>query len=182
MSVQGLLRFPLAALTILLVCLNAALVVQNRHLKARGQTAAALLPAPGTKISKLDGMGPDGARVSVLFPTDGAKTVLFVFSTVCHYCDLNWSAWHTIVSSLNHSSYRAVYVNIRSSLSTAYLTEHGVYGGTVFAELDPRSIVALKLGLTPMTVLLGPDGAVEEAWPGLLEGDDLTSVREALSR
>jgi len=182
MSVQGLLRFPLAALTILLVCLNVALVVQNRQLKTRREAAAALLPALGTKISKLDGIGPDGARISVLFPTDGAKTVLFVFSTACHFCDLNWGAWQGIVSSLNHRSYREVYVNIRSSLSSGYLTEHGIYGGTVFAELDPRSTVALSLGLTPMTLLLGRDGAVEEVWPGLLEGDDLASVRDAVSR
>jgi hypothetical protein len=182
MSLQSLLRFPLAALTVLLVCLNTALVIQNRQLKARGQTAAALLPALGTKISKLDGVGPQGGRVSVLFPTDGPKTVLFVFSTVCHYCELNWSAWHGIVSSLNRRSYRVVYVNIRSSLSSGYLTEHGVYDGTVFSELDPRSVVALNLGITPVTVLLGRDGAVEEAWPGLLEGAELAKVRETLSR
>jgi len=120
--------------------------------------------------------------VSVLFPPGGAKTVSFVFSTDCHICDLNWPAWHGIVDSLNHGSYRLVYVNLRSSLSSKYLTEHGVVRETVFAELDPHSIVALNLSLTPLTVLLGSDGAVEEVWAGLLEADELASVRRALSR
>ena len=182
MSVQGLLRSPLLVLTVPFVCLNAALVVQNRELKASRQPAHALLPALGTKISKLDGVGLDGARVSVLFPADGAKTVLFVFSTTCRVCDLNWPAWQGIVDSLNHRSYRVVYANIHSSLSSAYLTERGVLGGILFADLDPHSVVALNLGLTPLTVLLGRDGAVEEVWAGLLEGDELAGVRETLSR
>jgi len=35
MSVEWLPRLPLAVLTVLLVCLNAALVIQNRELKSK---------------------------------------------------------------------------------------------------------------------------------------------------
>ena len=161
-------RLPLAVLTLVLLCLNVALLVQNRALKAKHQPVPALLPRLGTKISKLDGVGPDGARVSVIFPADSAKTVLLVFSPGCHTCDLNWPAWRGIVDSLDRRSCRVVYANIGPPLSSEYLTEHGISGATVFAKLDPRLIVSLNLSLTPMTVLLGRDGAVERAWAGLL--------------
>jgi hypothetical protein len=181
MSEQKWSFLGLSFLTALLVCLNVALIIQNRELKRRISTPPGLLPTLGAKVSSLVGVGPDRARVVVPFPAGGAKTLLFVFSTTCGVCDLNWPAWQGIAGSLDRRSYRVVYVNLHSAISSEYITKHGVFGGAVLAELDPHSIVALNLRVTPMTVLLGSDGVVEEAWAGLLEGDELASVRAALA-
>jgi hypothetical protein len=179
MSSQKVATGSLAILTFVTLCLNVALVVQNRKLKATG-VPQVWLPAVGTKIQKLEGLALDGSRLNLPFAVDSKRTILFVFSTTCRVCDLNWPAWKSIQQSADARRYRLAYANVRSSLSRAYLSQHNILDELVFAELDPRSIVALNLVVTPITVLLGADGTVEDVWPGLLEGDELKGVRNVL--
>lgn len=180
-SRQKLTNVALVILSVVMLSLNVALAVQNRRLKAEVAVPQALLPQSGKKVQKLEGVGLDGSRMNLQFDVDRRKTLLFIFSTTCGICDINWPAWKSIQRTTNVRQYRLVYANIRSSLPAIYLSKHDVYGEVIFADLDPRSIVTLNLTLTPLTVLLGSDGTIENVWPGLLEGDELTRVRSLLA-
>jgi hypothetical protein len=181
MSSQKLLSLMLSILSLLLICLNVALVVQNRRLKAIAQAPSpSFVPQVGTKFSKLDGAALDGSRLILPFGTDSRKTLLLVFSTNCRVCDLNWPAWQSVARSIVGRPYRLVYANIHSLLTDAYVARHNMSDGMVFAEIDPHTSIDLHLEVTPLSILLAPDGTVEKVWPGLLEGDELAEVTKAL--
>jgi len=102
---QRLASVTLLVLSCVVFCLNVALVVQNRALKAEVAVPRALLPQIGTKIGKLDGVGLTGSRIELPFGGDNRKTLLFVFSTTCHFCDLNWPAWRKVSQSTGAGQY-----------------------------------------------------------------------------
>jgi hypothetical protein len=173
----------LGILSAVLLCLNVALVAQNRRLKASVEAPPpAFIPEVGMKVSKLDGAAADGSRLTMAFGADSRKTLLLIFSTSCRVCDLNWPAWQSLVRSTLGRSYRLVYANIRSPLTHGYVASHDISGGTLFAEIDPNTQIKLHIQVTPLSVLFTSDGTVEAVWPGLLEGDDLTEIRNMLSR
>jgi len=176
-----LISLMLGALSVVLLCFNVALVVQNRSLKARAALPPqALFPQAGMRVSRLDGYAPDGSRVTLTFGADPRKTLLLVFSTSCHICDLNWPAWQSVARSIAGGRYRLVYANTLSRLTDAYVSRHKMSDGVVLAEIDPRTSVNLHLELTPLSILLAPDGTVEHVWPGMLESDELTEISKAL--
>jgi hypothetical protein len=182
MSSQKLLVFALSILSALLICLNVALVVQNGRLKAIAKAPSpVIVPQVGTKFPKLDGAALDGSRLILPFGTDNRKTLLLIFSTTCRVCDQNWSAWQSVVRSIVGRPYRVVYANIHSLLTYPYVVRHNFTDGIVFAEIDPRISIELHLEVTPLSILLAPDGTVEKVWPGLLEGGDLAEVTRVLS-
>lgn len=160
--------------TFAILCLNVALVLQNRTLKREMAAPPALLPQVGTKIERLEGVALDGSKIQVQLTGQDEETLLFVFSTRCAVCTLNWPQWQAISRSGQGRPLRLVYANIESPLGREYAKRYGIEDATVFAQLDPRYEVALNLRLTPLTILLGTDGEVEHVWAGLLEGEQLS--------
>jgi hypothetical protein len=59
MSAQKWSFLGLTFLTALMVCLNVALIIQNRELKRKISAPPSLLPNLGAKVSSLVGVGPD---------------------------------------------------------------------------------------------------------------------------
>lgn len=160
--------------------LNVALVLQNRTLKKEMAAPPALLPQVGTRVERLEGVAVGGSKIELSFNDQGEETLLFVFSTNCGVCKLNWPEWKSIAQSAQARSLRLVYANIESHLSPEYAERYGIGGATVFAQLDPRYEAALNLRLTPLTILLAKNGDVMRVWVGLLEGDQLSDLRRTL--
>lgn len=106
--------------------------------------------------------------------------MLFVFSTTCRICDLNWRSWETLASGLDGAHYNLVYANIGQGLTSKYLSDHPIARTAVFDQLDPRDIVELNLRATPITILLDVDGRVEQVWLGLLDNARLADIRRAI--
>jgi peroxiredoxin len=178
------IRKPVAVIlfagTLAILGLNVALVLQNRTLKKEMAAPPALLPQVGTKIGQLEGAALDGSRLQVSLVGQSEKTLLFVFSTQCGVCDLNWPKWESIAQSVKGRPLRLVYANIASPLSREYAERYGIGNATVFTQLDPRYEAAVNLRLTPLTILLGSDGEVEHVWVGLLEGQQLLELQRTL--
>lgn len=178
------IRKPLAAVllaaVVAILCINVALILQNKKLKAEIAAPPGFLPKVGTKVARLDGAALDGSRIQVLFAGQKRETLVFVFSTRCAVCALNWPQWQSIASSAHAQSLRLMYVDIDSPLSSDYVKQHGIDKAVVFAQLDPSYEAALDLRLTPVTILLASDGTVVRVWPGLLSGEQLSDLRQTL--
>jgi hypothetical protein len=178
------IRKPVAAVLALgalaILGLNVALVLQNRALKQEMSAPPALLPQVGTRISSLEGVGLDGSRLVISFGGQSDETLLFVFSTRCGVCGLNWPQWQSIARSIKDKPYRLVYANTAPLLDAEYARQDQIEGATVFTQLDPRLQLELNLRITPLTVLFGSDGRLEKVWPGLLEGGPLSDLRRSL--
>ncbi|MGH9732094.1 MAG: hypothetical protein ACRD4A_10360 [Candidatus Acidiferrales bacterium] len=135
--------------------LNVALALQNRTLKEEIAAPPAMLPSVGAKVRQLQGVALDGSKIQVLFTGQGKRTLLFVFSTECGVCDLNWPQWDAIARSVQSKQYRLVYANIQSALTNQYVQQYGIKDALVFARLDPRSEVALNLRLQRHVLIVG---------------------------
>lgn len=162
--------------------LNIALVLQNRTLKKEMAAPPPMLPQVGAKIDKLEGVSLDGSRIQVSFTGQGDETLLFVFSTRCGVCGLNWPQWQSIARSVQGlARLRFVYVNIDSPLLYEYAEQYDIDKATVFAQLDPRYEAALNLRLTPETMLVGQNGTIERVWPGLLNKQNVQEIMKDLN-
>ena len=161
--------------------LNVALILQNRTLKWEIAAPPALVPRVGTTINQLEGVALDGSRLQVPLAGQDDDTLLFVFSTRCGVCDLNWPMWQSITRAIQGKPYRLVYASIAFTLDREYARQHQIEGATVFAQLDPRLQLELNLTITPLTILFGSNGNVEKVWAGFLEGDQLADLRRSLS-
>lgn len=168
----------LAILTIL--GLNVALVIQNRTLKKQMGAPPALLPQVGTRVEQLEGAALDDSKMEVSFTGQTEETLLFVFSTRCAVCNLNWAQWQSIAKSLRARQLRLVYANIDSPLSREYAEQYSIDHATVFAQLDPRYQAALNLRLTPDTMLIGQNATIENVWPGLLTDQNVQEILKHL--
>lgn len=175
-----------AALVIIATCClvllgaDVAFFIQNRTLKKEIASPPALLPRVGARIERLEGLSLDGSKVEVPFSGRGEATLLFVFSTECGICNLNWPNWQAIARSVRNEPYRVVYADIQSRVGPDYLVRYGIEDATVLAEVDAGSQVALNLRVTPLTILLNGNGVVMRVWAGLLDRGQLSDLRHVL--
>lgn len=163
-----------------LIGLNIALLLQNRKLKQQLVAPPDLVPKIGTRIDALEGIALNGSKIRLPFTGQGKETLLFVFSTDCGVCSLNWPTWQSIAQSIPNGSYRLAYADVMSHMTETYAQEYRIAGAPVFAELDAQNQAALNLRLTPLTILLSSNGEVERVWVGLLEGKQLSDLERRL--
>ena len=173
------LFFP--ALSAVLLVLNIALILQNRALKAPDVVPASMLPSRGARVDKIAGLSLNGTPMQVGFGGDHRRTLLYVFSTTCGVCKVNWPNWQAINKTADTRSFRLMYANINSEMSKNYLDSHGLPADKVFAQLDSRSRAALNLQVTPLTIMLGDDGTIERYWAGALQQEDLSEIQKLMS-
>jgi hypothetical protein len=122
------------------------------------------------------GRGWNGKQVRYAYGiTDQRDTLLLVLSPTCHACEYNWPNWTQMIRKLNGQKTRLLIANIAagSALTTDYLAKHQVAADNVIAEVSAESIQAYKLGYTPQTILIAPDGKVVRVHTGMLKEGDL---------
>jgi hypothetical protein len=179
------IRKPIAVVlfagALAILCLDAALIIQNRTLKKELAAPPALLPQVGTRIERLEGVALDGSKIQVVFTGQSNGTLFFVFSTQCAVCNLNWPEWQSIARSAQGRGLRLVYANIESPLAREYAEQYGIDDATLFAQLDPRYEAALNLRLVPETILIGQSGTIESVWPGLLNEQNVQEILNNLN-
>jgi peroxiredoxin len=164
-----------------LLAANIALIRQNSQLKSQlSLPPPALEAAPGAQMPDLRGFDPTGKPVEVLYGKDTRKVLVLVFSPTCAFCDQNWPRWQQIISSLDHSAVRPVAVDVTSTASTEFVSQHHLTELPVLLRVDPRAIVNYRLQLTPQTILVDHDGKVEKVWTGVLNDSSLAELKQRL--
>ncbi|HEX4602445.1 MAG TPA: redoxin domain-containing protein [Candidatus Angelobacter sp.] len=164
---------------VLLLAANIALIRQNRQLKAQlSQPPPAFEAAAGTQMPGLHGSDPEGKPVEVLYGKDPRKVLVLVFSPTCPYCDQNWPKWQQVISSLDGSIVRPVAVDVTSTTSGAFVTQHQLAGMPVLLKVDPVDTVNYRFQLTPQTILVDQSGKVEKVWTGVLTDSALAELKQ----
>lgn len=139
-----------------------------------------MAPRVGTEVPALEGLSTAGTPLSVGYKGEHRPTLLFVFSTQCPICTVNWPTWESLAQGIDPSRYRVVYVNLSHSLTPEYLALHHLLGSLVIAELDPKARFAYNLNLTPTVVLVAPAGRIQKVWLGMSKGNDLLDLKGTL--
>ncbi|HKV95126.1 MAG TPA: redoxin domain-containing protein [Candidatus Angelobacter sp.] len=175
------LNIALSACCVVLLAANVALIHQNGQLKAR----LALPPqqmeaAHGAQMPNLKGFDLTGKPVEVLYGKDQRKVLVLVYSPTCPFCEQNWSKWYDLMASLNHSAVRPVAVDVTSTSTAGFLSQHQLAELPVFQKVDPQATVDYHFQLTPQTLLIDSDGKVEKVWSGVLSDSSLAELKQRL--
>ena len=153
-----------------------SVLILKRDRSLMNVQARSLEPPRGFVMPPLQGVDFHGQIIRVPFDQDGRPTLLFVFSTTCRLCELNWPAWQSLKKLHEAGLARIVYANISSPLTEDYLRRYDLDKASVFAELDPRVMTLANILVTPQTILLSPHGEVENVWSGVLTPEQLSEI------
>ena len=164
-----------------LLAANAALLVQNKNLRARQATNRSIALSEGALVPSLSGVDVDGKEFTLDFGTDARKALILVFSPRCGYCTKNMPNWSAIAEGLDRRSFRIVAVSIISEGVREYVGQHGLNDIPVVSEVDPKTRVSYEMNVTPQTILVDSHGRVEKIWTGVLLQDELTEVSRFLN-
>jgi peroxiredoxin len=167
---------------IVLLAANIALVRQNRQLKAQlSLPPPTMEAAAGAQMPDLRGFGPDGKPVEVLYGQDQRKVLVLVFSPTCAFCEQNWPKWEKMIVSLDRSAVRPVGVDVTSTSTAPFLSQHQLTSLPVILKVDPQAAVNYRFQLTPQTILLDHAGKVEKVWTGVLNDSAVADLKQRLA-
>ena len=167
----------------LLLALNAGLITQNRDLKARFSP-----PPPEMQVKvdaivpALEGLNPYGEKLAFPYGRDPRKTIVFVFSPTCSFCEENWPGWRQITERLDITTVRPVAVDISSSATLEFVASHGLADMPLIAKIEPKSLLSYRFRLTPQTILIDSHGRVEKVWSGVLTSEQVEEVAALVGR
>jgi peroxiredoxin len=167
---------------VVLLGVNIALIRQNRQLKAQlSQPPPAMEAAAGAQMPELRGFDPEGKPVEVQYGKDPRKVLVLVFSPTCPFCDQNWPRWEQVISSLDRSVVRPVGVDVTSTSTAVFLSQHQLTGLPVFFKVDPQAMMNYRFQLTPQTILVDHAGRVEKVWTGVMTESAVAELRQRLA-
>jgi hypothetical protein len=172
----------LSACCVVLLAANIALIHQNRQLKAQLSLPPPVMEATaGAQVPDLRGVDLEGKPVEVLYGKDSRKVLVLVFSPTCPFCDQNWPKWQQVISSLDRSAVRPVLVDVTSTTTAGFVSQHQLSSLPVILKADPRATMDYRMHLTPQTILVDPNGKVEKVWTGVLNDSSLADLKQHLA-
>ena len=121
----------------------------------------------GSKVSSFDAKDEGGKDLRIEFP-HRKPTLLYVFSPTCGYCRMNETAFQSLAQAVG-SKYRV----LRIALTETGLEEFKDTfrpSEPLLTSPEPGLRRALRLGSTPQTFVLSPEGTVAKVWAGYFEG------------
>ena len=130
----------------------------------------------GASVAQIQAKRLGGQQEVVAYAGVPQPTVLYVFTPSCSWCARNMDNLKTLLDK-KRSDYRFVGV----SLSDQGLVEYVVKNDLklpVYSGLTPETLMAYKLGSTPQTIIVSPEGKVLQNWRGAYVGDIKSQVEE----
>ena len=169
----------LSACCAVLLAANIALIHQNSQLKAQLSLPPPLMEAAaGAQVPDLRGVDVEGKPVEVLYGKDSRKVLVMVFSPTCPFCDQNWPKWQQVISSLDPSAIRPVLVDVTSTTTAGFISQHQLSSLPVILKADPRDTMDYRMHLTPQTILVDPNGKVEKVWTGVMTDSAVADLKQ----
>ena len=175
-SNHGSLRSVGGWQSVLIVCLvasvvlNVALALRVRdQRRAIDRVKASGVIAVGEGVPAFTAKSLSGDPVEVRYDGDSRNTVLYVFSPRCDWCDRNEPNLQEILQR-SGSTHRFVAISLSEDGLHDYVLERS-YQIPVVTALDEDTKARYKLGGTPQTLVISPEGRVLENWIGVYDGE-----------
>jgi peroxiredoxin len=160
-------------LVVLLVCsLGVNLLLTRRVgslnayialMKSEGQLAK------GDVVPPFTAKDPQGQTVVMDYGGTDLPTVVFVITPTCGWCTRNMMNVRTLAEKAN-KRYRFVAFSLSPKNLAAYVAEHHIQF-PVYTDLPLVPIREYKLGGTPETFVVSPQGEVLKIWSGAFADD-----------
>jgi len=96
-----------------------------------------------------------------------ARTLIYVFSRTCGWCEKNIPNMKALQQGVN-GRFRLIAISVNGD-APSVVDQHMVESGLAFEMyygVDPESQKKYGLGATPQTLVVSPDGLVQAVWMG----------------
>lgn len=155
----------------LVVALLAASLALNVFLALpyhRSRAASSPDMAVGQKVPILKVREIGGANAIIDWASDARPTFVYIFSPSCVWCNRNLQNIKAL-SETRGAAYRFIGLSISDSGLKKYVEENELKFPVFTSPADVRGR-EVKLHATPQTIVISPDGRVQEAWLGAYTG------------
>jgi peroxiredoxin len=159
------------------VTINVVLAHRLRSLThAQSARLADSLLKTGTIVPPFTADRLDGQQELISYQISNQPTVLYVFTPSCSWCARNMDNFKTLVSK-THRQYRFIGLSLSEEGLPQYVATNDLWI-PVYSGLAKATKEAYKLGGTPETIVVSPEGRILQVWMGAYIGNQQSSVEE----
>jgi hypothetical protein len=115
-------------------------------------------------------------RVSLEYSAEGPTTVIYIFTPDCAWCTRNIDNVKMLAASLG-SAHRFIGLSLSQDKLKEYVALHELEF-LVCTELIGETASAYRIGGTPRTLVVSPEGRVIKSWFGAYDGAVLREIEE----
>ena len=115
-----------------------------------------------------------GERMTLSYADDSRPTVLYVFAPGCGWCQKNAESIRSLFAA-HGKDYRFAGVSLDDSDLNSHVGT-GALPFPVYGKIPASVRERYKLGPTPQTIVISPQGKVLANWPGAYVGNTQTQV------
>jgi peroxiredoxin len=115
-----------------------------------------------------------GEREVISYQGTSQPTVLYVFTPPCTWCARNIDNLKTLLDK-ESDGYRFIGLSLSEQGLAEYVRKNDL-GLPVYSGLSPETMATYKLGTTPQTILISPEGKVLQNWAGAYVGDQKSRI------
>jgi peroxiredoxin len=171
-------RLGIVALTVMLaasVALNVMLSLRVRELTSLQNAVRAHRELEiGTAVPPITAKRLDGRSEAITYVESNRPTVLYIFTPQCGWCARNLNNLRTLVGQRG-GDYRFIGISLSKEGLEKYVADHQLTF-PVYTDIPKELGEAYKMGGTPQTVVISPQGQVIQNWVGAYAGDEKSQV------
>jgi hypothetical protein len=123
----------------------------------------------GTRLPTIDVTTPEAARITLPFSGDGMSSVIYFYSESCGWCQRNLPSAVALREAVR-GRFRFVALTAESASRGGRALPHHALEADVTGAISAATQRALRLGGTPHTIVVSPDGTVLRSWKGAYRG------------
>jgi peroxiredoxin len=128
----------------------------------------------GTTVAPIRANRLDGQQEVISYQSINQPTVLYVFTPPCSWCARNMDNLKTLLEK-ERGQYRFVGLSLSEQTLLEYVARNNLKF-PVYSGLSPETLSTYKLGSTPQTIVISPEGKVLRDWVGAYVGDQKSQV------
>lgn len=171
-------RLSIVALTVMLVTsvvLNVMLSLRVRELTGMQNAVRENRElVAGTVVPSFTARRLDGGSETITYTGSVRPTVLYIFTPQCGWCTRNLDNLRTLIAQKGEG-FRFIGVSLSGVGLEKYVADHQL-PFPVYTDIPKETGEAYKMGGTPQTVVISPQGQVIQNWVGAYAGDQKTQV------
>jgi peroxiredoxin len=115
-----------------------------------------------------------GGEKEMMSYVGGKPTVLYIFTPPCSWCARNMDNLKTLLDK-EGGQYRFIGLSLSEESLSEYVAKNNLKF-PVYSGLSPETLKTYKLGSTPQTIVISPEGNVVQDWAGAYFGGQKSEV------
>jgi hypothetical protein len=167
----------LVSMLVISVALNVLLAHRVRQLPGNQNAALAeRLLRVGSVVPPITAKILGGGNETISYSPNEHPTIIYVFTPQCIWCQRNLDNLKTLIKE-RRGEYRFIGISLTDEGVEKYVAEKGL-DIPIYSGLSAEARTAYKLGSTPETIAVSPQGQVVQVWGGAYVGEQKSQVEQ----